>query len=344
MQIGTAHARPGSRTFGHIEVGHTLSRIPISIPVNVINGATDGPTLAISAALHGPEIIGSLGIGKILREVEPAAVRGQIIAAPVVNTSAFEFGQRETRWDGQDLNRQGRGRLDGSVSEQLAHGFFTHIIQKADFFVDIHSGGPDSYYYYTIYLSDLPDVTLDPTVVRASRDMAFAFGMEHIFAKTPWRGTFKEEAIKAGVPAIAVEMGGGADFFRNDRDQIAACVRGIKNVMIHLDMLDGEIVVDAPRYKLWDAHTEIVAGSETGFMLRKARWGDYLNEGDTYAIVYHPYTGEELTRITAPAAGTVLNSGTVWPPIPAGRWLAILGDLIDEVSHDYTVREGAVQW
>jgi predicted deacylase len=337
LQIGTAQAPPGTRAFGIIEVDYTLSRMPITIPVNIINGTRDGPTLAIGAAVHGPEIIGSLGLGKLLRELDPAAVSGQLIVIPVVNTSAFEFGQRETRWDGQDLNRQGRGRADGSISERLAYAYFENVIRPADYFIDIHSGGPETYFYYTIFLSDAPGVEFEPGVVESSRQMAFAFGLEHIFAKTPWRGTFKEEAMKEGVPAIAIEMAGGPDFFHNADAQIETCYRGVTNVMKYLGMLEGEIVVEARQCKLWEAHTEIVAGAEAGFMLRQARWGDYLAAGDTYAIVYHPYTGEELGRITAPNAGTVLNSGTIWPPISAGRWLAVLGDLIEEVPLGYKV-------
>ena len=335
MQIGTAQAQKGAHAFGHIEVGYTLSQIPVTIPVNIINGAKNGPTMAIGAALHGPEIIGSLGLGKLLRELDPADLHGQLIIVPVVNTSAFEFGQRETYWDGKDLNRQGRGRPDGSISERLAYTYFEEVISKSDYFIDIHSGGPDTYFYYTIFLSEAPGLSFDPTVVETSRQMAFAFGLEHIFAKTPWRGTFKEEAMKAGIPTITIEMAGGPDFFHNGDTQIETCVRGLTNVMKYLGMLDGEIIVETPQCKLWEAHTEIVAGTEGGFMLRQAHWGDYLKAGDTYAIVYHPYTGEELSRITAPKAGTVLNSGTVWPPISAGRWLAVLGDLMEEVPLEY---------
>jgi uncharacterized protein len=335
LQVGTATAQRGQRTVGHVEVGHTLSRIPVTIPVNIIAGAEDGPTLALTAAMHGQELIGSFAIGQLLRELDPATLRGQIIAVPVVNTSAFEFGQRATYWDGKDLNRQGRGNPDGTITERMAYHYYEEIVSQADYLIDIHSGGPDSYYYYTIYLGEVPGYQFDPAVVRRSRDMTIAFGMEHIFAQTPWRGTFKEEAMKAGIPSITIEMGGGADFFRNGTAQIETCIQGITNVMKLLGMMDGDIRVQPRTYKLWNAHTEIIAGEESGFMMRQAQWGDYLETGDTYAIVYHPYTGEELTRITAPNAGTVLNSGTVWPPIPARRWLAVLGDLLEEVPSPY---------
>jgi uncharacterized protein len=335
MQIGTAQATTGRRSFGYIDVGRTISQIPVTIPVHVVVGAEPGPTLAISAAMHGQELIGSFAIGQLLRELDPAQMRGQLIAVPVVNTAAFEFGQRTTYWDGKDLNRQGRGRPDGTISERLAFHYFEDIVARSDALIDIHSGGPDSYYYYTIYLSEVPGYAFDPTVVQRSREMALAFGMEQIFGKTPWRGTLKEEAMKAGIPAVTIEMGGGADFFRQGMAQIQTCLRGMTNVMKLLGMLDGDIRVEAPAHKIWDAHTEIIAGEEAGFMFRQAQWGDHLAEGDTYAIVYHPYTGEELTRITAPRAGTVLNSGTVWPPIPARRWLAVLGDVLEEVPARY---------
>jgi hypothetical protein len=46
-------------------------------------------------------------------------------------------------------------------------------------------------------------------------------------------------AMRAGVPLITPEHGGGADFYRGGHDQVAGCVRGITNVMRHLEMLSG---------------------------------------------------------------------------------------------------------
>lgn len=335
LHIGPLQAASGARAYGHIEVARTLSRIPISLPVNVVNGQKEGPTLVITAAIHGQELVGSMGIGRLLREIDPQQLRGQLIALPVVNTAAFEFAQRTTPWDNKDLNRQKRGDPDGTITEQLASAFFEQVLSHADYLVDIHSGGPDSYYYYTIYLAETPHGALDSKVVATSRQMALAFGMEHIFAKTPWRGTFKEEAMKMGIPSIAVEMGGGADFFRNGPAQLDVCVRGLFNIMAYLGMVDKSIVVEATRVKLWEAHTEIVAGAQGGFIERQAQWGDYLAAGDVYAHLYHPYTGEALDPIRAPAAGTVLNSSTVWPAVPPHRWLAVLGDLLEEVEAPY---------
>ncbi len=49
------------RAFRSIEVAHTLSRISINRPINIVNGTEDGPTLVVSAAIYGQELIGSMG-------------------------------------------------------------------------------------------------------------------------------------------------------------------------------------------------------------------------------------------------------------------------------------------
>jgi predicted deacylase len=333
VRIGNAEAGPGERAFGYIDVGHTTSYIPIHIPVNILRGPVNGPTLLVDAALHGPEIIGTLGIGKLLRELDVSDIRGTLIAVPVVNTSAFEWGQRETRWDGMDINRQGKGRPDGTITQRLAHAFFTECMSRADAIVDIHSGGPDFYVHYTIYMGNAEGVS--PGTIAKSREMALAFGLQNIFGRTPWRGTLKEEALRAGIPSITPEIGGGADFLHNGSRQIEMCAQGIKNVMIHLGMLDGEIITEADTAIIWDGQTEIDAGARCGMFVRAARWGDRLKRGDPYGIIYDPYTGEEVDRVEAPADGVVLNSGVAWPVIRPGRWMAILGEKMEEVKLDF---------
>ncbi|MDR7550821.1 MAG: succinylglutamate desuccinylase/aspartoacylase family protein [Armatimonadota bacterium] len=330
MRYGTAKVKAGERTKGVVEVGRTVSGIPVQIPLTVVAGARDGPTLLVAAAVHGEEIVGSLAIGRLLRELDPADLRGVLVAIPIVNTSAFEFAQRHTYWDHKDLNRVGGGRPDGTITERLAHCFFTEVIHRVDFMIDIHCGTPHSYMCYTIFNADLEGVRAD--VVAKSRAMALAYGLEQVFARTPWRGTLKEAALRAGVPSITPEHGGGADFYRGGRDQVAGCLRGITNVMRHLGMLPGRPRSETGRAVLWDGHTEIVAGATGGMYLREAWPGDRLEEGGVFGILYDPYTGEELQRVTAPRAGTVLNTGVVWPVVRPHQWLGLLGDRLEEVD------------
>lgn len=329
MKIGNIECGREERAFGYLEIDRTTSRIPVHIPINVLCGKEDGPTLLVDGAVHGPEDIGSVAIGKLLRTIDVEDIRGTLIAVPVVNTSGFEFQQRFVFWDGNDLNRQGKGKVDGNLTERMAYHYYHEVISKADGYVDIHSGGPDGYVWYTIYQED---ADAEPEVIAKSREMALAFGLSDIFSRTPWHGTLKETATENGIASITPEIGGGADFFYNGQEQVDICLRGILNVMRLYGMIDGKIETQEPVARIWHGKHEMDAGPHSGIMMRRAQWGDRLKKGDVYAEVYHPFTGEKLSEIVAPAEGTVLNSGVVWPVIPPGRWLAILGDLAEEVD------------
>jgi len=334
VNIGGIKAAPGTRAFGYIKTSETASRIPVHIPVTVVNGAEDGPTLLVSAAVHGAEIIGTLGIGQVLRELDESKLRGTLIAVPVANTSAFEFGTRTTYWDGQNLNRDARNASpEGSPTEQLGHAYLTELASKADAIIDIHSGSADSYVWYTIFAGSHGD----EEVRERSKKMAVAFGLEQVMAKTPsrWSGGLVDAAVDAGTPAITPEIGGGADFLNNGQQQMEICAQGITNVMRMMGMLDGEITHESDKIQIVEANDEEMwSGTYAGIMLMDCERGDFLEDGDLYATVYHPFTGEKLGEIRAKGSGVVLNSGLVWPVVGQGAWLGVLGKVIEEVSLD----------
>ncbi len=335
FEIEGVKAAPGERAFGYIETSRTASQIPIHIPFNIINGAHDGPTLLVSAAIHGAEIIGTLGLGKVLRDLDESELRGTLIAAPVGNTSAFEFGTRTTYWDGQNMNRAwNMADPEGSPTAQLQHAYITKLVGNADAHIDIHSGSPDSYVWYTIYESSRGT----PETIERSKHMAIAFGLEQIFRTTPvrWHGDQEDDDPESVIPTIVPEIGGGADFLKDGKRQMEVCAEGIKNVMRLMGMLDGEITHESDKIQIVDAHDEeIWAGKDhAGIMIKDCERGDFLKKGEPYASVYHPFTGEKMAEISAPSTGIVLNTGVVWPVVPQGRWLGVLGDVVEEVSLD----------
>ena len=99
MKIGDIEAKKGERAFGYLTVDETRGRLPVQIPVNILCGEEDGPTLLVNAAIHGEENIGTVAIGQLLRTIEPKDIKGTVIAVPVVNTSGFEFQQaKQLSW------------------------------------------------------------------------------------------------------------------------------------------------------------------------------------------------------------------------------------------------------
>ena len=94
LKVGTATAKRGELQKGVIKGIELNTNTSIDIPVLVMNGQKDGPTLLMVSTQHGIEIQGAEVILKIVREkVSPKNLRGAIIGIPVENPLAFMHHQ-----------------------------------------------------------------------------------------------------------------------------------------------------------------------------------------------------------------------------------------------------------
>ena len=341
MQIGNLSAKPGEKVFGFLETSRTMSQLPVHMPVNILCGREDGPTLLVLAAVHGAEIVGSLGIGKILREVDPNELKGTLILVPVANTAGFEFFRRTNAWDDHDQGMSGmiggeapNASPDGTPSQQLAWLYLNELLPQADAVIDIHSGRGTSYPFYTICTYD-PD---HEEVYQRSLELAKAFGLREIWRSTPWGpqkpGGFKDVCNRRGIPYILPEMGGGPNFLNQGHHLVDLCAQGIKNVMKTMGIMAGEICLEHDSVDLVDATHTMSTGIRAGFLELQFDRGEFVKKGEIYAKIYHPYTGELIDEIRAPGDGYVLNAGQVWPAVGQHVWLAALSDKIERVSLD----------
>ena len=96
----------------------------------------------LQGAIHGAEIIGSIAILDFVAAADPGAIRGNVIAVPVVNRAGFEMGTRGSLVDEKDISRLFPGNKDGSVSDQIAYAYFNECIAQADVLIDFHAGAP----------------------------------------------------------------------------------------------------------------------------------------------------------------------------------------------------------
>ena len=86
LNVGTVTAKRGELKKGFIKGVELNTTTHIDIPVLVMNGVKDGPTLLMVSTQHGIEIQGIEVILKIMREkIDPKGLRGAIIGIPVEN-------------------------------------------------------------------------------------------------------------------------------------------------------------------------------------------------------------------------------------------------------------------
>ena len=177
----------------------------ITLQQQVIEGTQKGPNLLILGGVHGDEFESMAAIRRLLDHLDPAALRGRLTAIPVVNEAAYWRGQR-TAEDELDLARTCPGRADGSITERTAHAV-SEEIRRADYLIDLHSGGIVMEFYPTVGYTLHPD----KAVLDVQRRMARALNMPIIWGTSAHLdGRTLSVARDAKVPAIYAEwMGGG---------------------------------------------------------------------------------------------------------------------------------------
>ena len=332
LKAGNLQAQPGQKVFGYLETAASRSGLRLDIPVHLIAGAQPGPTLMLQGAIHGAEIIGSIAILDFVGKVDPSAIRGNIIAVPVVNRAGFELGERGSRVDAKDISRLFPGNKDGTVSDQTAHIYFQETITQADVLIDFHAGARTAYERYVLFTAegDPDNLTL---MERRRRKLVVAFGLDQAAFFPP--GTFGSGASKTAIEdvntlQITLEFGGGTGWFKNGMDNVRDAERGIWNIVKAMGMMDGELEADGPLCTVYNAGVVIWKPAVDGLFIRDAKFKDALKQGDVYGRLVDPYTGDLLANMPTPKDGIVIPSGQEWPTVGATS-IGILGN-IDRVE------------
>ena len=323
MKLGNLEAAQGEKTYGFFTIGETHGRFPVHIPLHIVNGASDGPTLVVQAGASGLEIEPSLILPHVVKEL--GEIKGTLILAPLMNTSGFEFTQIKSIFDDKHLNHLGRGNADGTISEQLVHAYYQAAIAKADAFIDIRTGSQWSYHHFAgVYGGGAVD---------ESKALAIALGLPHVMLNRSNDGSMANEAAKDGIATVTAYIGGGPGL-RDYRDQDLGRMRNaVLNAMRHLGMLEGALESDIDKVTVINRHTTITQTGERGFVLmNKDLRGKQVGVGDVLGIVRHPFSGETVEEIRAPRAGIVVHGGASWPVPLEDTVLAILGDLVEEID------------
>lgn len=325
MKIGMIEAQPGNKVYGAFKTGETHGRFPVQIPMHIIAGAAEGPTLVIQAGVSGLEIEPALILPQVVKEIDPQTIAGTLIVIPLMNTSGFEFEQVNSVWDNAHLNQLGRGSATGTVSQQMIFQYYQSVIAQANALIDIRTGAQWSYHHYAgVYRTG---------AVEQSKALALALGLPQVVLGQPADNSIAHEAATDGIPTVAAYIGGGPGL-RDFRDRDLGLVKyAVLNAMRHLKMIDSETVSQNKQVQIIDAHTFIAPNGERGFtFMDSSKRGMSVAAGEQLGYIRHPFTGEVVEKITAPRAGVMVHAGTSWPLPPEDHILAIIGDLIEEVT------------
>lgn len=292
---------PGENAEVHITISESYAGMDLDIPVYLRRGLAPGPTVFVTAAVHGDEINGTGAIRNLITEQRFELQAGALILVPVVNLLGFE---RHSRYlpDRRDLNRSFPGSKTGSLASRQARAFMDAVVARSDYGIDLHTAA--------VRRTNFPNVRADMTDDKLA-GLARAFGAEVILNARGPQGSLRNAATKRRCPTLVFEAG---EVWKVERTVVEYALRGVHNCLVHLGMVEG--VVEAPAYQFETDATKWLRARNGGFLHFHVAPGDVVERGDPIAT-NTSLLGKERNVINSPRSGIVLGMTTI-PSVAPG--------------------------
>jgi len=302
FQLGGVTVPIGESRQIRLKISERYTGDPISLPIHVVRGKRKGPTVFVSAAIHGDELNGMGVIHDLIFGDPIELTRGTLILLPVVNIFGLEIQSRYMP-DRRDLNRSFPGNSSGSLTSRVARVVFDEIISRSDYGIDLHTAAGGR--------TNFPNVRGDLTHAGVRR-IAKAFGCELMVNGKGPDGSLRREAVRSGCPTIILEAG---EPLKIEPGVLAIGLRGVRNVLRELDMMPGE--PEVPSYQV-RVDKSVWIRAEVGGILRfHVAPGTFVEEGQAVATNAGIF-GETQNQLLAPADGIVLGMTTL-PMVKPGE-------------------------
>lgn len=256
----------------------SFSGMAVDTPVLAVNGAWDGPTLCLTAAIHGDELNGIEMVRRVLYELDSEKLHGMVVGVPIVNLLGFSRNSRYLP-DRRDLNRHFPGNTQGSVASRLAYGFFNDVIKHCSALVDLHTG---SFHRTNI------------TQLRADMSQPLVAEFVELFGDIPVLNTqgnpnsLRAAAVRAGIPTVTIEAG---EPMRMQVGVVDEGVRAINTLMEKNGMY--------PSFSLWAKPSPAfyrstwVRSNASGILFSQVELGGDVEKGDLLGWVINPVTNDK---------------------------------------------------
>jgi hypothetical protein len=329
ITVGTATAAPGDTADGWLSVTDLPTGGTERLPVTVVNGVDDGPTLWVTGGVHGDEATGVAVAQDVATTARDLAddLAGVLVVVPVVSPAGLRRNERTTYYGGDDPNRyfpdtERDSSRPPETQERIDTALFEAFADSADLLLDCH----------TAQIGSVPFVIRDRVLYGEERDeeraeaiahdlerivRAFSFPTlteypaEEYLEQSLQRSTAGAATNTAGIPAVTVELGGHSVV---EEDARRAGVVGVFAVAEEFGLLDalpegvvepGSTIPDAP--VSYPVRRFVGPRTETAGLVRYAvEAGDTVASGDTVAEIVSPH-GDVLDTVESDHDGYVIG-------------------------------------
>jgi predicted deacylase len=266
----------------------------IDVPVIIERSKKPGPTVLITAGIHGDEVNGVEIVRQIIAKGINKPKKGTVICIPVINVFGFIHMDREFP-DGRDLNRVFPGSKTGSLAGRVAHKLMTEIVPHADLVLDFHTGGSDRFNAAQIRIAKNQIIL---------NELAEVFGAPLIYYSKNLNKSFRNSCYKQGLPMLLFE---GGKSFHIDKTITNTGVNGTKRILHHLGMLGSKFKVSKPKkscIRILDS--KWVRANYSGMFKATVTVNTPVKKGKVLGHITDPY-GSFNHFVKAPNDGYIFN-------------------------------------
>ncbi len=289
--LGTQIA-PGKGAQLNLDIAKLHTRTKIEVPIIIERGKEPGPTLLITAGIHGDEINGVEIVRKIVSNKFNKPKKGMVICVPVVNVFGF-LNQSRQFPDGRDLNRVFPGTQRGSLASIFAFHLMKEIVPFADYCLDFHTGAAERFNAAQVRIKGDD---------KESLELAKVFGAPFIVLSKQREKSYRESAIKLGKKVLLYEGGKSLDI---DASITETGVEGALKVMQNLGFRDFRTELKSAKKNekpVVIEDSKWIRAGYSGMFRSNAKLGQWYKKGEILGSISDPF-GSFERKIKAPNEG-----------------------------------------
>ncbi|WP_448564346.1 succinylglutamate desuccinylase/aspartoacylase family protein [Thalassotalea ganghwensis] len=297
LRIGEYEILPGEQRKIELPVAKLYTDADVSIPVHITRAKKPGPTVFISAAVHGDELNGLEIIRRLIGQKQFKLTHGTLICVAMVNVYGV-INQSRYMPDRRDLNRCFPGSPKGSLAGRVAHIFLQEIVSHCDYGIDLHTGA--------IHRSNLPQIRANMTDEQ-TKELAEVFGAPVILNSNLVDGSLRESAVKRGTKVLLYEAG---EALRFDEFSIRVGIRGIHHVLQYLGMVRKSRTKRKVQEPFVANGSQWLRATASGIFHSRVQLGDQISKGQVLAEIGSPY-GDIIDVVKASRPGILIGKQNI---------------------------------
>lgn len=297
------------------------------LPIAILKGKSEGPVFTIVAGVHGFEYPPIVATQALLNEIDIAQLKGTLVIIPIASTASF-FTRTPfiNPQDNKNLNNAFPGKVDGSITEQIAHYITTNVISVSDVFLDVHGGdAPEDLLPFICYYNNTKKSTQTALAKKLSENSGFEYVVSYPYTlsdEEPAKYTFKQ-AVQDGKTALSIECGKLGNV---QEESLTLIKKAIYNLLATMNMYGN---ATAPHTNITYLHQQIyVKASVEGVFHSDYKAGDMVEKGAIVGQTTDVF-GAVIEEFTAPKDGIILYQ-LATPPINVDDTVMCISSILED--------------